>query len=194
MKTYINASEFTPQFIDNSVLMMMKELIEGDTVFDFNDRYLMDRDIVTLAEIVVENDIEVIGIDEESVYLLDSHIRKLNEPDYEDLEEFKVMFMSKFPKGTLCILDKSLNEDILPNENVLSLVQIIDIEGFHLKFRQYKSHLIEPKYVHEHGGLDAKELYTINNIHISDVANKSVMFRNPADAREIAIIDIFKSI
>lgn len=194
MTNYIKASDFTPQFIDNSILDMMKGHIEGVTVFDFLDRYLMDRDLLTLAEIVVETGVGVEGLDEDSMDLLDSYIRKLNEPDYEDLDEFKEMFNIKFPKDTICIWDKSLCENILPNENILTLVQIIGIEGVYVKFRQYKSHLIEPKYVHKYGGMDAEELYTVSNVHISDISNKTVMFRNPVDEREELIIDILKSI
>jgi hypothetical protein len=194
MATFIQAKDFTPQFVDHSVLMMMKEKIDGQTIFDFEDRDVLDRDILTLAEIIVNDGVQIAGIDEESNMLLESYIRKLNEPDYEDLDEFKHMFISKFPEGTLCIWDKSLDENLLSNEKKLSLVQVIGIEGNYVKFKYFKSHLIEPKFIHMHGGIDSEELFTIQSIHISDFANKSIMFRYTKDEREEIILDILKSI
>lgn len=194
MASYVRAKDFTPQFVDHSVLMMMTEEIDGDTIFDFEDRDLLDKDLLTLAELIVNDNVQVVGLDDESNFLLESYIRKLNEPDYEDLDEFKHMFISKFPENTLCIWDKSLDENILPNENMLSLVKVIGIEGNYVKFNVFKSHLIEPKFIHMYGGIDAEELYTTQRIHVSDFANKSIMFRYTKDEREELILDILKSI
>lgn len=193
MVKYVKASDFTHLFVDQSVLSMMVQEIDGETIFDFEDVHIMDRDLSILAEIVLETGVKVIGLDEESQQLLESYVRKLEEPEYEDLEEFKEMFLVKFPQGTLCIWDKSLKEDLLPNESKLSLVMVEGIKGNYVYFRLYKSHLMEPRYVHMYGGLNSEKLYTIESFHISDFANKSIMFRYPKDEREEIIIDILKS-
>lgn len=194
MTKIVQAKDYTHLFVDQKVInMMSEECVKGD-VLDFSGINVMDSDLGTLAEIILDKGLEIRGLDNDSILILDSHVRKLSVPIYENLKEFKEMFKAKFPKGTLCIWDKMLDKHLNANENRLSLVMVEDVYENFVRFRLYKSHLVEPKYVSQYGGINARELYTIESVHITDFANKSIMFRYPKDENEEIIIDLLLNI
>lgn len=194
MVKIVKAREYTHLFVDQSVINLMSESVSEGDVLDFNDVNVMDSDLGLLAETVINKGVEIRGLDEDSLVILDSHVRKLSAPIYESLDDFKEMFKVKFPKGTLCIWDKTLDKNLSPNENRLSLVMIEDVYDNFVRFRLYKSHMIEPRYVAEKGGLDNRDLYTVESTHITDFATKSVTFRYPKDEREEIILDILQNL
>lgn len=190
----IKASDYTPLFVDNSVLeLMRKDSEDGDTL-DFSDVNVMDRAINILAEILLESDLDVIGLDEESSELLETHLRKLSDPEFEDLKEYKHMFEKKFPKGTLCIWDKSLVQNLPGTETKMSLVMIEGVYDNFVRIRLYKSYLMEPRYVSEHGGMNNRQLYTLESFHITDFISKNILFRYPRNDTEEIIIDLLTNI
>ena len=189
---FIYAKDLTPLFVDHSVINLMKTMIDGPTTFDFTGVNVMDRALEALARIVIDTEVNVHGLQDDSRQLFDAFVLKLNEPEYASIEEFETMFLAKFPVGTLCIWDKSLSKKLDPSEIVYSLVYIEGIEKNHVVFRNYYSHLIEPAYFAQYGGLDAKELYALDRIHVSDFATKEVLFRYPKSQKEEIILDLLK--
>lgn len=192
MSKVLKASDYTHLFVDHNVLSLMEKDIAGIDELDFEDVNVMDRDMKTLANLKMDYGVEVKGLDSESVHLMESYIRKISEPDFETTEEFKDMFKAKFPEGHLCVWDKTLQENVLPNENMLSLVEVVGVEGNYVHFKLYKSHLMEPKHISLHGGMGSESLYKMESIHITEFTNKRIMFRNVKDEREELIVDLLK--
>lgn len=194
MSKIIRVLDYTHRYIDESILEKMKDVIgKGDTL-DFNNVFIMDSDIPSVGDIIIENELVIEGLDEESLLLLESYIRKKMAPEFSNLKEFTMMFKEKFSKGTLCIWDRILDNNLKASESRMSLVMIEEIYDNFVRFRLYKSYLIEPKYVYEHGGLDNKDLYTLETVHLSDFANKTVIFRYPKDDNEEIILNLLMSI
>lgn len=188
---YIYAKDVTAMFVDTSVVEIMADQIDGPTTFDFNGVSVMDRSLEYLSEVIVEHGVKVIGLEDDSQDRLDSLLLKLNEPDFNDVGDYKEMFFAKFPVGTLCIWDKTLQ--MKKKSDIESFYSLVYIEGFEknsVVFRVYHSHLVEPVYFHQYGGIHAKELYSIQRIHISDFVSKEVQFRYAKDEREEVILDL----
>ena len=188
---YVYAKDVTAMFVDTSVIELMASQIDGPTTFDFNGVSVMDRSLEALSEVIVDKGVKVVGLEDDSQDRLDSMLIKLNEPDFSDVGDFAEMFFAKFPVGTLCIWDKTLQ--MKKKSDLESFYSLVYIEGFeknNVVFRMYHSHLVEPAYFHQYGGLHAKELYSIHRIHVSDFVSKEVQFRYAKDEREEIILDI----
>lgn len=194
MNTTIKAKNYTPLFVDNSVLgLMKKDAKEGDT-FDFTGVNVMDRALNILAEILIDMDIKITGLDEESKELLETYLRKISDPEFDDIDEYIKMFKAKFPIGSLCIWDKTLVENLPGAESKMSIIAIEGIYQNFVRIRLYKSYLMEPRYVSEHGGLDNRELYTLESFHISDFISKHILFRYPRNEIEEITFDLLQNI
>lgn len=188
---YVYAKDVTAVFVDTSVIEIMSGQVDGPTTFDFTGVSVMDRSLEALSEVIVSKGIKVIGLEDDSQDRLDSMLLKLNEPDFSDVGDFAEMFFAKFPVGTLCIWDKTLQ--MKKKSDLESFYSLVYIEGFdknNVVFRVYHSHLVEPVYFNQYGGIHAKELYSVQRIHISDFVSKEVQFRYAKDEREEIILDI----
>lgn len=164
-------------------------------VIDFSDVHVWDRLIIYLAKLVVEDGFEIVGLSEADGILLESNVRKIREPRITNVEEFKKMFIARFPKGHICIWDRTLSKNILSNQNKLALVMVEGIERNFVKFRLYKSHMLEPRFVGTRDdGINSKDLYNITSGHITEFMSKEYIFRNASNAREEVIIDILKNV
>lgn len=188
---YIYAKDVTAMFVDTSVIEIMSEQIDGPTTFDFTGVSVMDRSLESLSEVIVDRGVTVLGLEADSQDRLDSLLLKLNEPDFSDVGDYAEMFFAKFPVGTLCIWDKTLQMKKKSDlESFYSLVYIEGLDKNNVVFRVYHSHLVEPVYFHQYGGIHAKELYSVQRIHISDFVSKEVQFRYAKDEREEVILDL----
>ena len=189
------ARDYTPQFVDSSVLRKMwLDCTEYNTLFDFEDTFVLERDLDTLAEIILDKQVRVFGLDDESLEILNIHINKLSGPTFTSLDDFIAMFRAKFPLDTFCIWDKSLDDSLSNSDCKISLVQLLDISKNRVQFRLYKSHMLEPKIISMYGGIDDSRLYTVETIHITDFLNKDVLFRYPTGDREEIIMDLLCNI
>lgn len=189
----ISASNYTPSFVDHNVLRAMSEDIpEGRiTIFDFDHVNVMVQDLETLAYIIIEKNVGTIGLPDKSMSLLESHISRIMIPEYTDIAGYADMFLAKFPIGTYCVWDLSLKgKKEINNRNLKSLVRIEGVHNNYLQLRVYRSHMVEPYYIHKYGGLDAPELYTRETIHLTELMEKEETIRYAKEGTEEAIIDL----
>lgn len=195
MTKLLYARDYTPQFVDSSVLRKMwLDCTEYNTLFDFEGTFVLERDLDTLAEIILDKNVRVFGLDEESLEILNIHINKLSGPTFTCLEDFIEMFKAKFPVDIFCIWDKSLDTSLSNSDCKISLVKMLNVSKNRVQFRVYKSHMLEPKIISAFGGIEDPRLYTVETIHITDFLNKDVLFRYPTSDREEIILDILCNI
>lgn len=193
----IAATDYTHSLVDHNVLRAMSDDIPEDTptVLNFDHVNVLVIDLETLAYIVIEKRVGVMGLSERSESLLNSHISRILIPEYTDITGYAEMFLAKFPPGTLCVWDLSLKvKKELNNRNLMSLVMIEGIQNNFLQLRVYRSHMVEPHYIHKYGGLDAPELYTRDTIHLTELMEKEETIRYPKEGMEEAIIDLLKQL
>ena len=192
-KGYIKVLDFTNEFVDQSVIQRIEEEVGMGYVIDFEGTKLLEWGVDSLAELVTKYKLDVRNLEGNSSILLDVHKEHLHQPDVSSIPEFIEMFNAKFPEKSICILDRTLDKSLEPNQNNLHVVVIEGIRHNRVYYRLYRSHLMEPIYIHQHGGFDSPELYSIENIHVTELLGQDILFRYPKDDRESLILDMLVS-
>lgn len=193
----IRALEFTAQNINSTIVDRIRKKIEetGDTEIDFGGTEILELVHKDIAELMISHGVSVYNISKLSDRdTIEYHRQLLMKPQVDDIEQYIEVFKTRFPVGTVCILDRTVMKGLAINENRESIIMIDAIFHNRIRIRKYHHSKVQPIYFRMAGGHDSPSLYSIEEVFFDELYNNEIVIDHPRNQKERDILDILFSI